>query len=205
MPNLIGRSSPVSTASTPGSARARVVSTRRIRACGWGLRRIRPKSILGSARSSANLVCPLTLAKASGLVSDLPTTVSSSAPAPASRRRQLDGLEDLEVAGAAAEHAGERLLDRIARWMRVTVEQRAGGEQHRGRAVTTLRGAQLGKGDLERMRLTPGRHPFDRGDLATLEVERHRQAGEERPAVDEDAAGGALAQLAAVDRKSPRL
>src|SRR6266849_7165551 len=198
MPNLIGRSSPVSTASTPGSARARAVSTRRIRACGCGLRRIRPKSIRGSARSSANLVCPLTLAKASGFVSDLPTTASSSATALLSRCRQFHGLEDLQVAGAAAEHAGERLLDRVACWLRVTIEQCQGGEQHGRRAVAALRGAQLGKGYLQRMRFTPVRHAFHRGDLATLEVERHRQAGEERTAIDEDAAGGALAQLAAV-------
>src|SRR5438309_9512629 len=198
MPNLVGRSSPVSTASTPGRARARVVSTRRILACGCGLRRIRPKSMRGSERSSANRVWPLTLAKASGLVSDLPTTASSSATAPVPRRRQLDGLEDLEVTGAATEHAGKRFFDRIARWVRVTVEKRPGGEQHRRRAITALRGAQLGKRDLERMRLTPVRHPFHGGDLASLEIERHRQAGEVWPAVDKHAAGGALAQLAAV-------
>jgi hypothetical protein len=48
------------------------------------------------------------------------------------------------------------------------------------------------------MRLTPVRHAFHGRDLATLEVERHRQAGEEGPAIDEDATGGAFAQLAAV-------
>src|SRR2546429_9336682 len=102
----MGRWSPVSTASTPGSARARLVPTRTMRACGCGLRRIRPKSIRGSARPSANLVCPLTLAKAAGLVNDLPTPASASAMAPASRHRQLDVLEDLEVTRTAAEHAG---------------------------------------------------------------------------------------------------
>src|SRR5260370_9403630 len=141
MPNLIGRSSPVSTASTPGSARARVVSTRRIRARGCGLRRIRPKSIRGNARSSANLVCPLTLAKASGFVSDLPTTENASATALASRSGQLDGLEDLEVAGTTAEDARKRLLDRLTSRMRVTVEQRAGGEPHGGRAIPAPRDA----------------------------------------------------------------
>src|SRR6202048_2207708 len=198
MPNLIGRSSPVSTASTPGSARARAVSTRRIRACGCGLRRIRPNSIRGRARSSANLVCPLTLAKASGFVSDLPTTASSSATALLSRDRQFDRLEDLHVTGAAAEHTGECLLDRVACRLRVSIEKRPGGEEHRRRAVPTLSGTQLGEGHLERMRLTAVRHALHGGDLATLEIERHRQAGEVRPAVDEDATGGAFAQLAAV-------
>src|SRR5207245_5057253 len=155
MPNLMGRSSPVSTASTPGSARARLVSTRTIRACGCGLRRILPKSIRGSARSSANLVCPLTLAKASGLVNDLPTIASSSAMAPASRRRQLDGLEDLEVTGTAAEHAGKRILDRIARWVRVAVEQSPRGEQHRRPAIPALGRPQLDQRRLERLPPTP--------------------------------------------------
>src|SRR3989442_12569875 len=198
MPNLMGRSSPVRAASTPGSARARVVSTRTILACGCGLRRILPKSILGSARSSANLVCPLTLAKASGLVSDLPTTARSSITALASRGREFDGLEDLEVTGAATEYAGKRILDRVSGWVGVPVEQRPGGEQHRRRAIPALRGAQFGKRDLEGMQLTPVRHPFHRGDLASLEVERHGQAGQVRPAIDEHATGGALAQLAAV-------
>src|SRR4030081_43928 len=198
MPNLIGRAAPGMMGRTPGRARARAVSTCRIRACGCGLRRIRPKSIRGSARSSANLVCPLTLAKASGFVSDLPMMASSSATVLLSRRRQLDGLEDLQVTSAAAEHAGERLLDRVACGLRVTIEQGPGGEQHRRRAVPALRGAQLGKSDLEWMGRTAVRHALHGGDLAALEVERHRQAGEEGPTVDEDATGGALAQLAAV-------
>src|ERR1700730_5339592 len=183
MPNLIGRSSPVSTARTPGSARARAGSTRRIRACGCGLRRIRPKSIRGAARSSATLVCPLTLAKASGFVSDLPTIASSSATALLARRGQFDGLENLHVTGAAAEHAGKRLLDRIACRLRVTVEQGPGGEQHRRGAISALRRSQLGEGDLEGMWLTAVRHAFHGGNLATLEVEGHRQAGEEGPPI----------------------
>src|ERR1700730_77820 len=200
MPNFIGKMSPVRSASAPGSARARSMSTCRIRACGCGLRRIRPKSMRGSARSSANFVCPLTLAKASGLISGLPTTENSSSRSVRSDAisvspvgRELDGLEDLQVAGATAEYAGERLLDRVARGMGVSVEQRPGGEQHRRGAVPALGGAQLGKRDLQRMRGTAGRHAFDGGDLAALQVERHRQAGEERLAVDQHAAGGALA------------
>ena len=82
----------------------------------------------GSTRSSAKTVWPVTLAAASTLSSGWPMTLSVLAvllTAPASsrrrsvrrhgsarrlaahaRRRQLDRLEDLEVAGAAAEVAG---------------------------------------------------------------------------------------------------
>src|SRR3989475_7078117 len=45
------------------------------------------------------------------------------------RRGQLHGLVDLEVAGAAAEVAGERLLDRIARGAGLDGEQCLGRER----------------------------------------------------------------------------
>src|SRR5437588_4840487 len=198
MPNFTGRSSPVMTASTPGSARARLVSTLRIRACGCGLRRIRPYTIRGGARSSANFVCPLTLAKASGLVSDLPMMDRSSATSRTSRRGQLDRLEDLDVAGATAENARQRVFDGLARRVGVAVEQRHGGKQHRRRAIPALRGAELGEGDLKGMRIAAPCHAFDRHDVAALQVEGHRQAGEVRFAIDQHTAGRALAQLAAM-------
>src|ERR1700736_4559097 len=188
MPNFTGRSSPVSTASTPGSARARLISTLSRRACGCGLRRIRPYTIRGRARSSANFVCPLTLAKASGLVSDLPTMASSSATTATSRGSELDRFKDLDVAGTATEDARERVLDRVARWIRVALEQGHGGQQHRRSAVAALRGAEFGKGNLQGVRFAALSHPFDGDDLATLQVERHREAGEEGPAVDKHAA-----------------
>src|SRR5437762_10792619 len=101
----------------------------------------------GSARSSANFTWPLTLAKASGLVSGLPTTENSATCA--SRRRQLDRLEDLQVPGTAAENPREGILDRLARRPRLAVEQGLGGQQHGGRAIAALRGPELGKRDLE--------------------------------------------------------
>src|SRR5258707_325719 len=74
IPNAIGRSWPVSTAFTPGSARALVVSMPVILAWGCGLRSSLQKSIRGRARSSANLVAPVTFAVASTLRSALPMT-----------------------------------------------------------------------------------------------------------------------------------
>src|SRR5438094_359754 len=81
-----------------------------------------------------NLTWPLTLPKASGLVSGLPTTENASAIGP-SRHRQLNRLEDFQIAGAAAENAGERRLDRLARGSGLSVEQGLGGEQHGRGAV----------------------------------------------------------------------
>src|SRR5919109_2179848 len=103
----------------------------------------------GSAMSSAKRVCPLTLAKASGLVSGLPTTDSGSVTR-VFRRRQLDGFKDLEVAGAAAEHARECLADGGATRPGVMVEQRLRGQQHGGRAVNALCRAPPGERRLQR-------------------------------------------------------
>src|SRR5205823_10785703 len=74
----------------------------------------------GRNRSSANFVAPVTLAVASTLRSALPTTRSSASPiqrlrhrlgafAAHASRRQFDRLVDLDVAGAAAQVAGQRL------------------------------------------------------------------------------------------------
>ena len=53
MPNLMGRSTPVITACTPGIRRAAEVSTDRMRACGWGLRRMRQWRVRAGSMSSA--------------------------------------------------------------------------------------------------------------------------------------------------------
>src|SRR2546425_10979396 len=188
MPNGIGRSCPVSTAFTPGRARACDVSMAVMRAWGWGLRSSLAYSMRGRNRSSANLVTPVTLAVASTLRSALPTTrngvpdrptaaVSLTAAflrvpiqglprwlgllPPHASRGQFHGLVDLHVARAAAQVARQRLLDLVARRLGVLGEQRFGGEQERGGAVAALRRAQLGERVLERMELPAHRHPLD--------------------------------------------
>ncbi len=68
-----GRSSCVSTARTPGSARALVVSIDRIRACGCGLRSVAPCSIPCRQRSLAYSNSPFTFGGPSGRWIDSPT------------------------------------------------------------------------------------------------------------------------------------
>src|SRR2546422_7591083 len=126
MPKGIGRSFPVSTAFTPDALAARAVSIERMRAWGWGLRSSLAKSIRGRNRSSANRVTPVTFAVASTLRWAFPTTRSPEDFLPDAiqglrrrlrvlsahaSRRQLDGFVDLDVTGAAAEVARERLLE----------------------------------------------------------------------------------------------
>src|SRR6266568_1870147 len=161
IPNGIGRSFPVSTALTPGRARARAASIRTMRACGWGLRSSLQYSMRGRERSSANFVTPSTLAVASTLRSAFPTTRKASGGflppsiqrllrrlrvlASEAGRGQLYRLVDLDVAGTAAEVAREGLLHLVAGRPRALGEQRLGGEQKGGGAVAALRRAELGE------------------------------------------------------------
>src|SRR2546425_1911535 len=221
MPNGIGRSFPVSTACTPGMPAARDVSTERMRAWGWGLRSSLAKSIRGRNRSSANRVMPVTFAVASTLRWALPTTWNPAGFLPDAiqrlrcRRRvlpphagcrQLDCLVDLEVTGAAAEVARERLLNLIARGTRARCEQRLGGEEERRRAVATLRRAQLGERLLERMEHPALRHAFDRLDPARGAGEAEHQTGEDGRPVEQHGTRAAFAQLTAVfGAREPRI
>src|SRR3989441_13002086 len=113
-------------------------------------------------------------------------------------RRQLDGFVDLDVTGAAAEVARERLLDRVARRTRARREECLGGEEERRCAIAALRGAELGEGLLERMERAARRHPLDRLDPAPGAGEAEHQTGEDRRGVEQHGTGAALAQLAAV-------
>src|SRR3989454_1427843 len=212
MPKGMGRSFPVSTAFPPASRSALVVSILTIFACGCGLRSSLAYSIRGKNKSSAKIVAPVTFAVASIFRRALPMTVWRLAPAIQRLRRrlgllpahagggQLHRLVDLEVTGAAAEVAGQRLLDRVAGGARVGHEQGVGGEEEGRRAVTALRGAELGERILERVQPAVRREPFDGGDAPPGAGEAEDEAGEHGRAVDEHGAGPALAQLAAVLR-----
>src|SRR5213075_3521133 len=68
------------------------------------------------------------------------------------------------------------------------------------RAVAALRGVQVGKGRLERVRARGGGEPLHGRDLAPVALEAEEQAGEDRLAVDDDGAGPALAEFTAVLR-----
>src|SRR3989441_424748 len=209
MPKGRGGPFPVSPASPPPRASALVVSTVTMRACACGLRSSLQYSMRGRNRSSANLVTPVTFAVASSLRWALPTT-RSLAPAihalvlrrrglpPHPSGRQLDRLVDLDVAGAAAEVAGQRLLDLVARRRGVPREQRLGGEQERRRAVAALRRAQLGERFLQRVQASTRGHALDRFDAAARTGQAERETGEHRLVVQQHGAGAALAQLTPV-------
>src|SRR5207302_8836857 len=111
-------------------------------------------------------------------------------------RRKLNRLDDLRVAGAAAQVAGKRLADLVARWIRAGFEQRARRQQDARRAVTALRSSQLGERRLQWMELGAVCHALDGRDGAALQLYRQQQAAQLRPAVDEHSACAAFAKPA---------
>src|SRR5213595_2398013 len=125
----------------------------------------------GNARSSANLVTPVTFATASILRCALPTTLWPAIErlprrlnlfASHAGRGELDRFVDLDVTGAATEVAREGLLDLLAGGFGVRREQGFGGKEERGGAVAALRRPQVGEGLLERVQPARLCHSFHR-------------------------------------------
>src|SRR5690606_40198242 len=112
--------------------------------------------------------------------------------------RAFDGLVDLRVSRATAEVAGECFTDLLTVGQRVAEQEPVSGHQNAGRAEPALRGAAVGEGGLERVRLPRPGEAFDGGDLAAHGLEDGREAGEDGLAVDEDGAGAAVALVASL-------
>ncbi len=111
---------------------------------------------------------------------------------------ERDRLDDLGVAGAAADVAGDRLDDLGARRSGIAREQRVRGQDHRRRAVAALHAVRLAERILHGRELArPGRHALDGGDGVAVGLHREHQAGAHRRAVDQHGAGAAHAVLAA--------
>src|SRR6266545_620905 len=194
IPKGIGRSGPVSTACTPSRRAAGEASIETMRAWGWVLRSSLQYSIRGKARSSANFVVPVTFATASTLRCAFPMTLWAPIErfprrldllAAHARRCKLNGLVDLDVARAAAEVAGEGVLDLVARGLRVLDQQSLGRKQERRGAVPALGSAQVREGLLQRVEPAFPRHPFDRFDGAVRAGEAEHEARQHRCTVEQ--------------------
>src|SRR2546425_338027 len=114
----------------------------------------------GNARSSANLVMPVTFATASILRCALPTTLWPAIERVPRRLGVLPALAGggelarfviLNVPGAATEFAGRRLLDPLAGRFGFRGEEGFGSEEERGGAVPALRCPRVGERLLERV------------------------------------------------------
>src|SRR5581483_1305498 len=109
----------------------------------------------------------------------------------------LDGREDLHVAGAAADVAGEGGLDVGARRARFVLEQRMRGDEEARRAEAALRAVLLVEGGLDGREARGRAEALHGRDGGALHVRERQEARAARLPVDEDGAGAAAALLAA--------
>src|SRR4029453_1182584 len=196
------------TAWTPPMARAEAGSRERMRAEGWGLRRVAPHSIRSIHRSEEKANCPLVLAGASGR-----RTLS---PRPGARRLRVkvlgmlgagtgallfdgvEGGEDAAVPGAAAEVAGDGLAQGQLVGVGLAVQQVVDGHDHAGDAEAALHRPLLDKGPLDVGQLALWAEPLDGADVAAGGVGGRHTAGRHQHPVQQHRAGAALALLAGV-------
>ena len=116
---------------------------------------------------------------------------------PALPRRVQHRGDDLGIAGAAAQHAPQRLLDLGPRRGGIDPQQGAGRHQHPRRADPALRRAVTQESPLQvRQGVLPGQ-PLDGDHVAPGRARQRRQAGADRLPVEQHGAGAAVAGIAA--------
>src|SRR5258705_5450563 len=191
-------SSPMSNASTPLCASARVAWMRRMRACGNGQRRMARCSVRVSSTSSRKRPLPRRSRSSSLRFTLAPSQGSLSIAVSRGRLAQeaLNGLDDVLVARAPAEVARQLLAQGRPFQRHAAIGQRDGTEQEAGRAVPALERVRIAEGLLYRVQLPPAREAFDGRDRSTLGLGREHEARFHRLAVEEDSTGAAHALLA---------
>ena len=102
------------------------------------------------------------------------------------------------VAGAAAQIAGQAVLDFLDAGPWVPVQERDRRHDHSRRAVSALDGALVDKGFLDGRELAVFRHAFDGRDLLALHFIGENQTTVHRLAVHQHRAGAAIAQVASL-------
>ena len=109
-------------------------------------------------------------------------------------------VEDLLVAGAAAEVAREGLADLVVRRARRVIEQVDGGDDQAGRAEPALHGAGGEKRLLDAVQRTVLGDALDGDDVVPVGLRREDEARADERAVEQHRARSALALLARVLR-----
>src|SRR5262245_55256021 len=204
----LGMSAAVMTARTPGSALAREVSMRLIRACACGLRSSLACSMPLGLRSATYSVRPVTFSapSARGMESPTPFTprvvfiTVAMASTPPSRRGGgclRDRGDHLRVPGAPAQIAGDPVANFLLRGVTVLVQQGGRRHQHPGDAKPTLRDAVTDERVLQRVERGVLPQPLDGSDRVASRLHRQHETACDRFAVEMDGAGAAIAGAAA--------
>src|SRR3989475_9479185 len=203
-----GMSAAVTTARTPGSARARLVSILTIRAWACGLRKSLACSRPRGLRSATYCTWPVTFSGPSGRGMESPTPLTSrvvfivvamdsSPPGGRGARDFGDRGQHLRVASATAQVAGDSVADLFFGRVWILGEQRRRRHQHPGDAEATLRHTKSHERVLERMKGVETSQPFDRPHGATACLHREHETARDRLAVEVDGARTAVAGAAA--------
>ena len=106
-------------------------------------------------------------------------------------------LDDVLVAGAAAEIGREHVEQLVVADVRIVLQRVRRQHQEARRAEAALQAVVVDEGLLQRMQLLAVGEPFDGADLPAVGLDREHQAGADRLAVEDDRAGAADAVLAA--------
>src|SRR5438045_2819510 len=144
------------------------------------------------SRVSATTATPTAASAAPGPRPDPPRSWSSR-----SSPRRLHGLEDVPVAGAAADVALKRLPDLLLRGARVGSEQGSRAHQHSRCAVAALEGVMVAEGLLQRRQLPVLAQALDRLDRGAVGLDGQQHAALHELPVHDHRARAAVARVAA--------
>src|ERR1700750_3174089 len=108
--------------------------------------------------------------------------------------------QDFDVRAASAQIVSKRLDDFGFGRTRRTIEQRPGAHDHAVQAIAALRGLLLDKGFLHGIRMVASAEALECEDLTSKRAIDRNDAGTRREAVDQDGAGAAFAEPAAIFR-----
>src|SRR5262249_16832899 len=107
-------------------------------------------------------------------------------------RRVLDGLDDVDVAGAAAQVPGDGLADVGLARVGVPGEERRARPHHARRAEAALQAVLLPEALLHGVELAVLLEAFDGGDLVPIRLDREHRARLDGRPVEKDRAGAAV-------------
>src|SRR5712692_584790 len=113
-------------------------------------------------------------------------------------RRELHRLDDLLIAGAAAQVSADRIADLPFGRIRIRIQQSLGSDQHPWSAVAALQAVRLAEAVLQHAHRAVGlRETLDGGDAVAVRLHGIHEAGAHRLSVEHHRARAADAVLAA--------